>query len=569
MLSILKSHSFKLRFLKECAHTKWGMPKLQGCKGFGKFNWSYRTHLLGIQMKKSLIILCCLFSISAMAAEKDERPNIVFLLADDFRWDSFGYMNKFDLITPNLDKLAQKSVRFSKSYNTTAICQGSRANYVSGLYEFSTGTNFAHGGMSFNTWKNSYPAQLKANGYYTGFIGKFGFHVSSPDGKKGSADTVRPDFDYWAAWMGQGKYQITDNSDATAWFERFEGKKEHTTHALGLLGEDFIKQGVKSGKPFNLSVSFKAPHGPYTVDPRYQNIYAGKTFPKPENYGVDKNAPKQALSGRPASKGQKWMKNHDKAMANYHGLVYGLDQAVGRIINALTEQGVADNTVIIFAADNGFFNGSKGLAGKLYAYEEGTRSPTMIYHPKRYESDFETSKVLTGNIDVAPTILELANITAPTSMQGTSMLPVLALKPEQQQSDMLHESILLMHVWGEKTAQSLAVVTPEHKYIHWFYGGLNDFQRTEELFALTKDPYEQTNLASSKEYQPILTKMQKYYDAHLQMWQQKGVKDRGYPKYVQLADRNIPFEQNSSIDISNMSTESKIKKTQKNKKNKK
>ncbi|WOH39523.1 sulfatase-like hydrolase/transferase [Thalassotalea fonticola] len=522
-------------------------------------------------MKILLTFLCSILCVNALAANTDERPNIIFLLADDFRWDSFGYMNKFGLTTPNLDRLAKQSVNFSKSYNTTAICQGSRANYVSGLYEFSTGTNFAHGGMDYSTWKNSYPAQLKANGYYTGFIGKFGFHVSSPDGKKGSADTVRPDFDYWAAWMGQGKYEITANPEASAWFERFAGKKEHTTHALGLMGADFIKQGVKSKKPFNLSVSFKAPHGPYTVDPRYQKIYAGKTFPKPENYGVDKNAPKQALSGRPASKGQKWMKNHDKAMANYHGLVYGLDQAVGRIIDTLEEQGVADNTVIIFAADNGFFNGSKGLSGKLYAYEEGTRSPTMIYHPKRYKSQFETSRVLSGNIDIAPTILDLANIKAPATMQGKSILPVLALKPEQQQLDMLHDSVLLMHVWGEKTAQSLAVVTPEHKYIHWFYGGLNGFERSEELFALTKDPYEQTNLAHSKEQQPTLLKMQQHYDNYLQMWQQQGVKDRGYPKYVRLADRNIPFEQNSTSDITSMSAGSNskggaVKKDKKNKK---
>jgi arylsulfatase A-like enzyme len=492
-----------------------------------------------------------LFTLSSNALEH-KKPNIIFLLADDLRWDSIAHLSKLGLKTPNLDELAKKSVRLTKSYNTTAICMASRAIYVSGLNEFSTGTNFTHGDMSHDTWQQSYPALLKKNGYFTGFLGKFGFHVLDEHGKKGKVAVIRNDFDYWGAWLGQGSYQIAKNPTAEAWIENFNNKKEHTTHALGLMGEDFIKKAKASGKPFNLSVSFKAPHTPYIIDKRYKDIYKEQKFAKPENFGLDDNAPKQALSGRPEQIGSKWLKNYNEAMYNYHSLVYGVDQAVGRILNALEENGVSDNTVVIFAGDNGHFNGSKGLGGKLYAYQEGTLSPTMIYDPRRKStSEFETSDVLSGSIDIAPTILSLAQVPLPEKIQGKSLLPVLATEKSKQTGDMLHDSLLLMHVWGEASAQSLAVVTPTHKYIHWFYGG-KGFERSEELFDLSKDTFEQENLVNNIEAAPSLKAMQAKYDRWLTTWAENGVQDKGYPKYLKIADRHTPFSDVSAAEIKAM-----------------
>jgi arylsulfatase A-like enzyme len=501
-------------------------------------------------MNKYLVI--CLLLLSNVVAAKDQQPNILFVLADDFRWDSFAHLSDLGLKTPNLDKLANKSIRFTKSYNTTAICLGSRAVYVSGLNEFATGTNFAHGSMNYDVWQKSYPALLKKSGYFTGFVGKFGFHVNNENGKKGTVATIRDDFDYWGAWLGQGDYKIANNPEAEAWFKFFGGKKEHATHAIGLMSEDFIKRGVKSGKPFNLSVSFKAPHGPYAVDPRYKEVYQGQEFAKPENYGPDANSPKQAISGRPTYLGKKWLTEYDKQMYGYHSMIYGLDQALGRIMATLEEQGVSDNTVVIFAADNGHFNGSKGMSGKLYAYEEGTRSPTMIFDPRRKSSEaFETTDVLSGSIDIAPTILALADVGLPEKMHGKSILPILTTEKSKQTGTMLHKSLLLMQVWGKASAQSLAVVTPTHKYIHWFYGA-DEFERTEELFDLTKDSNESTNLTKHIEAAPVLKNMRQQYDEHMATWAQEGVNDRGYPKYLKLADRHTPFETNSQADIDEM-----------------
>ena len=502
-------------------------------------------------MNKSLALATFFLTYSLAACAGDDRPNIVFLLADDLRWDSMGHLNDFGLQTPNLDTIAAQGVRFSNSYNTTAICQASRANYMTGLYEFSTGTNFAHGGMAYDIWEQSYPHRLKEAGYFTGFAGKFGFYVMEPDGKKGSAETVKSSFDWWAGWMDQGKYEITDNPDATEWFRKYGDKEEHTTYALGLLGQDFIRAAVESGKPFNLSVSFKAPHGPYTLDDRYKGVYADQHFGKPENYGVDENAPKQALSGRPAKKGESWLKDYDREMYNYHTLVLGLDAAVGMIVEELERQGVADNTVIVFAADNGFFNGSKGFGGKLYAYEEASLSPTIVYDPRRKpgprDDGYETSEALSGNIDIAPTILDYAGVRPGPGTQGKSLVPVLS-----GDTSSLHDSVLLVQVWGTASAQSLAVVTEQYKYVYWFYGGIDGFESTEELFDLQRDPYEQVNLVGDESLQPVLDDMRRRYDEWLGIWEQQGVDRHGYPKYVRLARRDLPFEDNDPQEIADM-----------------
>jgi arylsulfatase A-like enzyme len=512
-----------------------------------------------------LLLVCCQITLAT-----DRKPNILFLFADDFRWDSFGYLGKFDVKTPNLDKLAERSVSFTRSYNTTAICQGSRAVYATGFYEYRTGTNFAHGSMDPHTWQKSYYHQLKNKGYFTGMIGKLGFHVLDETGKKAPHTFIRPSFDYWGAWLGQGKYDMTENKEADAWFERFDGKEEHTTHALGMMATDFIRLAAEQEKPFVLQVSFKAPHGPYAVDPRYKSVYKDKRFAKPQDYGYDPNAPAQAMSGRPKRLGEKWLqdKHYDKNMTGYHGLIYGMDMAIGSIFGELEKQGVADNTIVIFSADNGHFNGGRGYSGKLYAYEAGSRAPTYVYDPRNpTKQSFASCDVLTGSIDVAPTIYDYAGVKAPAGIQGKSLVPAMKqlAKGKAPAADLIHDSILLMQVWGTASAQSLSVVTPKAKFIHWFFGGERGgttFERSEELFVVDKDPQERNNLVKNPEYKELLVEMHKHYDQHLQRWEKEQwvapasfsdrSKDHGYGKYVRLADRNRDFMSNDPAEIAAM-----------------
>ena len=229
----------------------------------------------------------------------------------------------------------------------------------------------------------------------------------------------------------------------------------------------------------------------------------------------------------------------------------GLDAAVGMILEELDRQGVADNTIILFAADNGYFNGSKGMGGKLYAYEEASLSPTIIFDPRRdrgaFTPRFETSDLLTGNIDIAPTILEMAGVEVPTGTQGRSLVPALTGK-----TDPIHDSVMLMQVWGTPSAQSLGVVTQKFKYIHWFFGGIDGFESSEELFDLSSDPYERNSVSGDPKYEAELESMRVRYDGWLKEWSERGVNRSGYPKYVRLADRHTPFEENDPAEIADM-----------------
>ena len=512
---------------------------------------------------KLYFLLCTMGHGFFGVAAQTKKPNIVFMLADDMSYDALGFMGRYNLKTPTLDKLAEKGVRFTKSYNTTAICMASRAQLMTGLYEFATGTNFLHGDLSYDLWENAYPQKLRQQGYYVGFAGKFGFKVSGKNGKKGNTDTVRTTFDWWSGWLGQGSYAMDKNKEASAYIEKYGSQKEHTTHALGMVSEDFIESAVTTGKPFCLSVSFKAPHTPYWIDPRYKEVYKEQQFPKPVSFGNTDVLPEQAKSGRPFFKGKTWRKDYDSAMYRYHTMVYAMDKAIEKVLSALEANGVAENTIVIFTSDNGHFNGAKGMGGKLYAYEEGSLAPTIIYDPRRKSSQsYETSAALTGNIDIAPTILDFAGVSDTTYRHGKSLQPIL----EDNTIKEIHESLLLVNVWGTASAQSLGVVTSNHKYIHWMYGA-GDFKRTEELFSLKEDPFELNDISNENKATKVLSELRNQYDTWLALWKDEALKNAGYAKYSRLADRQLPFDTNSQKDIDAMYSEEKGNKT-KNKKDK-
>jgi arylsulfatase A-like enzyme len=429
---------------------------------------------------------------------------------------------------------------------------------MTGRYEFSTGCNFDHGNLSWDLWQQSYPVSLKQAGYFVGFAGKFGLHVDREDGGKGKADTVQSAFDWWGGWMGQGSYEVSENKEAKAWFATRGEQKEHTTHALGLMGQDFIRKAKQFGRPFCLSISFKAPHSPYHTDPRYWDVYDGASFPKPDNYGLEhaKHIPDQAKAGRPFSKGKSWLRSYDKTMAAYHTMVYGMDRAIGMMLRELEAQGIADNTVVIFTSDNGHFNGSKAMGGKIYAYEEGSLAPLIVLDPRSdAEETFRTNDALTANIDIAPTILDYAGIEPAGGVQGESLLPLLSGKESA-----IHQSLMLMNVWGTSASQALGVVTRDFKYIRWFYGA-DGYQPAEELYDMRSDRLEEHNLISSDKYAGDAQRMRLFYDRWLLRWAEEGVARNGYPKYTRLGDRGVSFDAQSPAEILAMNPEPKTAKT--------
>jgi len=200
-------------------------------------------------------------------------------------------------------------------------------------------------------------------------------------------------------------------------------------------------------------------------------------------------------------------------MAKYHQQVYGVDQAVGMVLKALEEQGVADNTVVIFTSDNGFLCGSHGYGSKVLPYEESASVPMIIYDPRHASAGKGIRiKTLTGGIDIAPTILDLAGIEPPRDgdqpIDGKSLLPCLA-EPEQP----IRDRLAFMNCWGPEACHSFSVVSSKFKYTFWC-SQKDGMVATEELFDLTNDPLEMTNLAD--EDSELLEEARRVYDYQLE-----------------------------------------------------
>ncbi|TWU34311.1 sulfatase family protein [Novipirellula artificiosorum] len=477
--------------------------------------------------------LILLLSVTSLRAS--EKPNIVFLFADDQCTYSVGCYGNRDAITPNMDKLARDGLVFHKHYNTTAICMASRASVFTGMYEYKTGCNFSHGDMHQDVWQNSYPKQLRQAGYLTAFAGKFGIVVQGQG-------LCEEDFDFWGGGPGQTDYETAKNKSMQAYAQQYP----HSTLSYGAFGQDVIRESVKQQKPFCLSISFKAPHKPATPDPRFDSIYAGKTFVKPENFGRafgDHLSP-QSKMGRQYPRFTEWHYDteYDGEMAKYHQQIYGIDVAVGMIRDELAAQGIADNTVVIYTSDNGYICGSHGYGSKVLPMEESSRVPLMIYDPRSPSSGKQLRcDQLTGNVDFAPTLLELAGLPIPANMDGKSLVGLLE-NPQQGG----HDQLPFINVFGPVATHSLSCLTKRYKYTYWWYGD-KTIEPVEELFDTQEDPLELKNLASSPQHREILKAMQKGYDQELAKWKNQAVDYNDYRRYGTLFDRNIAMESKTQL----------------------
>ena len=515
--------------------------------------------------------------VSALAeepvGESDARPNIVFLLADDQCTYSMGCYGTPNVKTPQLDQLAFEGLVFDKHYDTTAICMASRVNIMTGKYEYKAGCNFEHGPLLQEHWLASYPIMLRESGYQTAFAGKFGFVVSEePDG---NGRLPSDDFDRWGGGPGQTNYRTARNESMKAYAKDYP----HSTLSYGAFGRDFILEASKNEQPFCLSISFKAPHHPTTPDPQFDDVYQGQSFVKPLNFGREygKHFSIQSRLGRQYERFHSWnySDDYDRVMAIYYQQIYAIDVAVGMIRDAIREAGVKGETVIIYTSDNGFLCGSHGYGSKVLPYEESSRVPLIIYDPRVHAvgkdkltnpnltspkgsatgesrnvsngnggnesvgsgegvqdlSVYQRCSALTGNVDVAPTILSLAGIPIPESMDGKNLMP-LCLEPKQDH----HQWLPLMNVWGPSEVHSMAVVTKDWKYIRW-PSKANGMTPAEELYHLENDPMELTNLIDLKDLAGKRQDLRAIYDEAMEHWHQEGVSYHGYPEAAAIFSR--------------------------------
>jgi arylsulfatase A-like enzyme len=439
-----------------------------------------------------LSLVVALIGIPAQPLAGAEPPNLIFLLTDDQRWDTLGAYGNPVIHTPHLDRLAHEGVTFHYAFVTTAICMTSRASILAGQYAA------RHRVWRFDTQLTSaqlaatYPGLLQEAGYRTGFIGKWGVGRPPEDF-----------FDYARAFPGQGNY-----------FVEIDGERRHLTSVMGDQAIEFLA-GARPDQPFCLSISFKAPHvddgvvsvhgQPFPYDPALAQLYTDIPIPVPElaapRYFEQLPAFLQDSEARARWAVRFWgPTRYQFSVKSYYRLISGVDVVVGRIRDQLQALGFSENTVIVFTSDNGFYLGEYGLAGKWFPHELSMRVPLLVFDPRLPAAQRGTRRhELALNIDLAPTLLDLAGLDPPDAMQGRSLLPLLRDEEVPWRDDFFYEH-LFQH---PRLPPSEGVRTAEWKYMVY----VDTHPRHEELYHLERDPGEIRNLATEPAYTNVLADM--------------------------------------------------------------
>ncbi len=428
---------------------------------------------------------------SGKSVRRSSLPNIIFIVTDDQRWDMLGCAGNKIIQTPNIDKMANEGVRFSHAFVTTPICAASRASFFTGLYERTHDFTFNKPPISKAYTDNSYPLLLKQAGYQTGFVGKFGVNVEVPVDSLFSWKKMNG-FPYW---------------------KTVNGTKQYLTDIQGDQAIQFIKE-FATGKPFCLSLSFSAPHADDDSKEQYfwpqslDSLYKIATIPVPPTAApAFYEALPDFLKGTMSRERWFWRFDNPEKFQNmvkgYYRMITGIDQVVGKIRQELITQNIADNTIIILMGDNGYYLGDRGYADKWLMHDVSIRVPLIIYDPVNMNLDNKVLDQMVLNIDVAPTILELAGIYPHERMQGKSLLPLFSGKRVKWRN-----SIFCEHLMNEpRIPNSECIRTDNWKFIR--YPKHPDFV---ELYDLKKDPWEEHNLAEKSEYKNLILKFQKQCD---------------------------------------------------------
>jgi arylsulfatase A-like enzyme len=423
------------------------------------------------------------------------RPNIIFLLADDQRWDAAGYTGNSIIQTPNIDALARAGVAFKNAYVTTPVCAISRASIFTGEYAR------RHGILDFTTdftpdqLAQTYPALLHAAGYRTGFIGKFGVGDNPPAAM----------FDYWKGFAGQGEYLTSDSA----------GRPTHLTRLMSQQAIQFLDSQPRT-QPFALSVSFKAPHVQDEASVQFipeatdAGMYSNVVIPPPATADDTYWEKFPAFFRENNLARERWkalFSTPDKFQASvkgYYQLVTGLDRVVGEIRSELRRLNLDKNTVIVFSSDNGFFLGELGMAHKWYGQEPSVRVPLVVYDPRNLTGQGgRVENAVALNIDIAPTLLDVAGVPIPSQMEGSSLMPLVHGQAIPWRTDFLFE-----HLFPDPMIRrSAGVIGGRYKYLRYMDPNPN----YEQLYDLVMDPNETTNYAQDPAYQTILAQLRTRY----------------------------------------------------------
>ncbi len=430
--------------------------------------------------------------ISQTGAAEGKPPNILFVLADDHRADALGCMGNRIVQTPELDRLAREGVIFDNHFCTTPICCASRASIMLGQYAGTHGINDFKTSLSRQQVNQTYWQQLKTAGYHIGFIGKFGVGDKMP----GEA------FDYWKGFPAQGFYFPQGPSGP------------HLTYIMRDQANEFLEKAPRD-KPFCLSVSFKAPHvqdedpAQYLPSNDTLSLYKDITVPPPKGAGPE-DVRRFPLAIQHSENRRRWGVRfatpdiYQASVKGYYRLISGIDRAMGSLRAKLDSLRLGDNTIIVYSADHGIFNGEHGFAGKWYGHEESIRIPLIVYDPRlAVEGRGKRIGAMSLNIDLNPTVLEFAGLKPAPSTQGRSLVPTIRNGRLADRSVWFFEHHFPNNGW---IPSSEGIRTKRWKYIQY----TDNAAPFEELYNLETDPNELQNLAGKSTWTKQHAALRKY-----------------------------------------------------------
>jgi len=431
-------------------------------------------------------------SLNPAAAQTSRRPNLLFILADQWRAQTLPSSGDPDLEAPNLKALAAGGVHFSRVYASNPVCSPSRASVLTG--RFPHACRMPHNDLLLPLEEPSIAAGLKDAGYATGYIGKW--HLDGED-RPGFVPPGprRRGFDYWAAFnRGHNYFRSTYFRDTGAPIQPTGFEPDYQTD----LAIDFIRRNKAT--PFYLYLSWGPPHTPRTPPPKWARRY------DPQQFHLRENVPESY-----AAKAR-------EGLAGYYGLCSALDENLGRILRVLTQEGLAENTMVVFTSDHGDMVGSQGLEYKGVPYEESARIPLLIRYPGRLAAG-ETNEVLVSNVDLMPTLLSLCGAAKPGAVQGRDLSRLLLEKDGSRP-----ESIFSYGRLGTPGEWRMIVRGLDKLVVD------KDGQVTH-LYNLGQDPFEMRNIAG----EPAQSRRRDELQALLRDWRKRigdgmdasGLKKRG------------------------------------------
>lgn len=485
-------------------------------------------------MRNNLVTPVLITSLLAQGCQHKEkearRPNILFIMTDDHAISAISAYNGFlaqIAPTPNIDRIAREGALFENMFCTNSISGPSRASILTGKYSHIHGFYKNEGGGDFDGSQQTFPKLFQKAGYQTAAIGKW--HLgTSPTG-----------FDYYKVLYnkeGQGSYFDPVFEESGGGLIEEKGKYSTT-----VIKEDALKWLNKSRdekKPFMLMVQFKAPHRPWDPGPGYENYLDGIEIPYPATFNDDyegRDAAREAwmridghlnrkdlkipspegLTGEEleewnayGNNGQFWTPDsamtdserkdwkYQQYIKDYLRCVKAADDAIGEVLDFLDESGLAENTIVVYTSDQGFFLGEHGWFDKRFMYEESFHMPCIIRYPGHISPGLINSDLLL-NIDYAPTLLDAAGISIPDDIQGKSFWQLIRGKSQSPFRDAVYYHYYEYPYWHH-VQPHYGIRTDRYKLIHFYY----DMDKWE-LYDLKTDPDELHNLYEIHSYDSL------------------------------------------------------------------